>query len=543
MSRGAVRVSPLEHLGPAGGRRLPGPRWIAAGLVAVLLAGAAAGAVALSRRSAPTAAARPMDGGVATVRRMDLTTSQQVPGTIGYGSATTVAAPGGSAAAATTQAQGAASTASQKLAADQQAAADVAAVNRQTLAQAQATVDADQATLAADQQAQQQDQQKLQDDQRKQQADCPASPACAADQSAVAQDQQRVSADARTVSTDSAKLSADRAAQATAGATAQQKANAAQAQVGADQVAVANANAALQPAQSQSLHGTVYTGLPSVGDLVDQGQALYSVDGHPVPLFFGAISMYRRLAPGVTGPDVQQLEQNLLKLGYASSSNLAADGSYSAQDAAAVRRWQAAIGAPQTGEVWLGDVVFLPGKVRVTGLHALAGAQVAPGQPVLDVTPATRVVTVQLNSSLGYSVKQGDHATIDLPDGKTRLPGTVTAVSTVAQQVQGSSAQTQNGAPQTTIPVTIAPDDPSRLPNLDSAPVTVDVTTQSAKGVLAVPVNALLATAGGGYALEVIDPDGRSRLVPVQVGIFDSSLVEVSGPGLAEGVKVGVPAS
>ena len=91
--------------------------------------------------------------------------------------------------------------------------------------------------------------------------------------------------------------------------------------------------------------------------------------------------------------------------------------------------------------------------------------------------------------------------------------------------------------------MTITPTDPAQLPNLESAPVAVDVTTQSAKGVLAVPVNALLALAGGGYGLEVVDGRGRTRLVPVQTGIFDNSRVQVSGTGLAEGMNVVVPAS
>jgi hypothetical protein len=91
--------------------------------------------------------------------------------------------------------------------------------------------------------------------------------------------------------------------------------------------------------------------------------------------------------------------------------------------------------------------------------------------------------------------------------------------------------------------VTVTLSDPDAVPNLDQAPVTVDVTTQSARGVLAVPVNALLALAGGGYGLEVIEPNGQHRLVAVQTGIFDSSRVQVSGQGLAEGMTVVVPVS
>jgi len=159
------------------------------------------------------------------------------------------------------------------------------------------------------------------------------------------------------------------------------------------------------------------------------------------------------------------------------------------------------------------------------------------------VTSATRVVTVPLNPALGYQVKRGEAVTVDLPDGHTRIPGTVSNVSTVATQQPGNTQQTSNGAPQATIAVTITFSDPNALPNLDQAPVTVDITTQSAGNVLAVPVNALLALAGGGYGVEVIESNGRHRLIAVQTGIFDTGRVQVGGQGLAEGMTVVVPAS
>jgi hypothetical protein len=60
-----------------------------------------------------------------------------------------------------------------------------------------------------------------------------------------------------------------------------------------------------------------------------------------------------------------------------------------------------------------------------------------------------------------------------------------------------------------------------------------------------VPVNALLALASGGYAVEVVAPDGVHHLVAVQLGLFDDTagLVQVTGSGLAAGQRVVVPAS
>jgi hypothetical protein len=63
-----------------------------------------------------------------------------------------------------------------------------------------------------------------------------------------------------------------------------------------------------------------------------------------------------------------------------------------------------------------------------------------------------------------------------------------------------------------------------------------------ASNVLAVPVNALVALAGGGYAVQVVH-GSASHLVAVQTGLITSTQVQVSGPGLSPGVLVQVPAS
>jgi hypothetical protein len=74
--------------------------------------------------------------------------------------------------------------------------------------------------------------------------------------------------------------------------------------------------------------------------------------------------------------------------------------------------------------------------------------------------------------------------------------------------------------------------------------VTVSITTASVKNALVVPVGALLARAAGGYAVEEVT-GGRHHLGPVGLGLFDDAagLVQVSGPGLAAGQRIVVPAS
>jgi multidrug efflux pump subunit AcrA (membrane-fusion protein) len=103
-------------------------------------------------------------------------------------------------------------------------------------------------------------------------------------------------------------------------------------------------------------------------------------------------------------------------------------------------------------------------------------------------------------------------------------------------------APTGQGTQTATIPVQITLDHPNAAGRLDGAPVTVGFTSTTRKGVLAVPVNALLAAADGSYAVEVVS-DTRRRTVPVRLGLFADGKVEVTGTGLTAGTRVEVPRS
>ncbi len=101
-------------------------------------------------------------------------------------------------------------------------------------------------------------------------------------------------------------------------------------------------------------------------------------------------------------------------------------------------------------------------------------------------------------------VKVGDVVSIVMPNNAT-LPGTVTYVGTVATV---PSANSGGGNP--TINVDIAPKDPAATGTLDQLPVEVWITEGTADNVLVVPVDALLALAGGGYAVEAVGAGGRA---------------------------------
>jgi hypothetical protein len=243
-----------------------------------------------------------------------------------------------------------------------------------------------------------------------------------------------------------------------------------------------------------------------------------------------------------------------------------------------VQRWQRARGLPVTGEILLGEVVFEPGPIRVTSVTPPAGSSAGTGgggggsgaggggaggggSTVLTATGTTPVVTVALDVSQEYLVKPGNAVSVVLPDGST-AGGHVQTVGTVAtcpggggtgtggstggglggqspcSSAGGNGGSGSNSSPTVTMTITLDHTPPGAA--LDQAPVNVNITTQRADNVLAVPVNALLALAGGGYGVDVVT--GRaSHLVGVTTGLYGNTLVQVNGPGITAGMRVEVP--
>ena len=286
-----------------------------------------------------------------------------------------------------------------------------------------------------------------------------------------------------------------------------------------------------------------YTALPSAGQVIRQGQVLYRVADNPVVLLNGSTPAYRSLSEGDTGPDVRELNADLVALGYATRSELDPTSDYfSSETAYALERLQHALGETETESLDLGQAVFLPGPVRITTVTATLGVGAAPGGPVAQATSTQRQVQVNLDASQQSSVRVGDRAQVTLPDNQV-TPGVVSRIGTVASS-SGSSGSGSASSGATTIPIYITLNHPRDAGRLDQAPVQVTIITAGVQDALIVPVNALLAQAGGSYAVETVDARGVHQLVPVTVGMFDDAdgLVQVSG-NLSTGEQVVVPAT
>jgi peptidoglycan hydrolase-like protein with peptidoglycan-binding domain len=292
------------------------------------------------------------------------------------------------------------------------------------------------------------------------------------------------------------------------------------------------------------LAGT-FTQIPRPGRRIAAGGTLFRVDDLPVVLMTGRVPAWRPMLPGITGPDVRELERNLIGLGYATGLFSAPGSAFTAATSLAVERWQQAAGLPVNGEIELGRVLFLPGPVLAGAAEVAPGDPAAPGAAPYQVTTATRVVTVPLDPANAPRVTLGERVRIILPSGAV-TPGTVSAMgppspspsSNPATPPSADPAAGGSQAPAATTVLTVAPLHPWRTGRGAGVPVQVSLTTQSAAGVLAVPVSALLALQGGGYALEVVGQSGAHRLVAVRTGIFAGSQVQVTGTGITVGTRV-----
>jgi multidrug efflux pump subunit AcrA (membrane-fusion protein) len=297
-----------------------------------------------------------------------------------------------------------------------------------------------------------------------------------------------------------------------------------------------------EPAELAGLGtGRVVTWLPEPGAVIRRGQRLYSVDGRPTLLMYGGLPAWREFRPGMgDGRDVEQLNANLRALGYgdAPSGDSFTDGTRQA-----IEQLQADHGLSETGSLPLGSVVFRPGPVRISSLAQSVGALFRPGAPVLSVTSTRHIVDVELEPSQQANVTVGDKVRVTLPDNTTTT-GVISHVGTVSatDSTSSSSANGEEAAPMLDLKVRLLERRAAR--RLDEAPVQVSITTAKVKDVLVVPVTALVAQAGGRYAVEVADGERERHLVPVKVGLFDDAdgLVQVEGRGLRPGQRVVVPA-
>ncbi|PPF79758.1 hypothetical protein C5B96_12060 [Subtercola sp. Z020] len=270
------------------------------------------------------------------------------------------------------------------------------------------------------------------------------------------------------------------------------------------------------------------TRLPHPGDIVTTGQALYEVDGHAVLSFLGERPLWRAVEAGVRdGPDVQEVEQNLVALGF--GENLTVDNTFTAVTERAIQAWQKSLGRERTGVIAPGDVVMVAAaSVRVNTVTGLVGGSAAGA--VLSYTDPG------IHGRIGLSADQLSQLAPGMPVS-VRLPGGTETPATIGV-IDPGGAPTADPAKPTAPSARVDFADGSVVQGIGLPALRVTVGVGGAENALVVPVTALVALADGGYAVEVDVVGGPPRTVPVQVGLVADSRAQITAGDVSENDRV-----
>ena len=259
------------------------------------------------------------------------------------------------------------------------------------------------------------------------------------------------------------------------------------------------------------------TWLPAAGSVVSNGEALYRVDNTPVVLLEGAATLYRDLATGATGDDVEALETALAALGY--GTDLTVDQTFTSVTAAALNDFQEAVGIDATGTLDLTTVVMHDGPVVVSTLVAAVGDEASSGTEMLVMSDPVRDVALSLDPSQLTSIAVGDTVSVKLLDGSA-ADATVASIA-AAPSTDGTFAL-------------IARLDPSVEVAGDHYTVTVSYARTLATDALLIDPYAIVLLEGNHTVVRVLRGD---EVVDVEVAVIATAgrSTAVSSADLNEG--------
>lgn len=282
----------------------------------------------------------------------------------------------------------------------------------------------------------------------------------------------------------------------------------------------------------------VVTQLPTLGDQIEEGDVVFAASGRPVIVLAGDQPSYRDLGPGLTGPDVDQLEAALERLGH--EPGTIGEG-YDQDTEESVRALYAAVGydpAVATGgqiseifsvatEVVGGSIpgpgVLVPADeiLFVSALPArVSDITTSLGQPidgpVLTITDANVSVDGSLPIEQSGLVAVGMPVKIDEPDLGIEAEGVISRIA---------DAPGTDGVDGFHVYFEVTVDDaPANLVNA-SVRLTIPVESTS-DAVLVVPVTALTLAPDGSSQVQV-DRGGSLSPVVVRPGLSAQGYVEV----------------
>jgi hypothetical protein len=271
------------------------------------------------------------------------------------------------------------------------------------------------------------------------------------------------------------------------------------------------ANLALQQAQSG----------PSQVDVIEQGNLVAAAQ--------------RDVDNNCSDPTTEDCiaAQEALELAQAVSDQVLAPGDTSSQAAAVASAGRALTAArtllaeaQQDSLTYLpsSEVLYLPGLPRRVDDVSVKRGSIVTGS-VMRVSGATLLVDASAAESDANLLAVGDRALITMPDDSEH-GATITSIE--PHKSDSGSSDTSR------FDVLLEPDEltPAQLQLLQGNSVKVSIAVGETEGkVLAVPLAALTAGAGGEARVEVVDPDGdgtETILIEVETGLAAAGYVEIT---------------
>ena len=269
---------------------------------------------------------------------------------------------------------------------------------------------------------------------------------------------------------------------------------------------------------------------------IGSGQVLYSVDEVPVTAVVTEVEFSRILSIGVEdGEDIEVLEQMLFDLGYDVDGDLEVDEEFDEDTSQAIEEWEEDLqddweDQVVDGVLSLDQIVTVDQGVTVGAVTSHDGDTFATGSELFTNGSETgsRIVSTAIDVADQEMLAEGTEIDVEFPGGEV-VTGTVTALA--------SSSTTDpldpTADPQLAVEISLdsVPESATELNELD---VEVQLVDNLAVGATVVPASALVATADGGFAVEVANGN-TTTFVAVDPGMFADGFVEVDGiePGTA----------
>ena len=276
------------------------------------------------------------------------------------------------------------------------------------------------------------------------------------------------------------------------------------------------------------------TAMVPVGTPVEHGDAIWQLDGVEVTAVVGPGVVAEAVLDAMAENDVERLEEALVFFGFDPDGEIVIDGSGDLATIAAFARFQEAIGVEQTGTIGAQYYVVVPADTTVSETFVAEGTAVDGSTLFMTVGSPTLTASADIAADeiAGFAV--GDDVEIEMPDGTT-ADAVLVDIAEVAD-----AATTEDGSP--TIEITIEmTGEVGRGDAIVTGPVTVLVEASRIEDAIVVPTRALVSLSEGGFAVEVRDTSGVTRLVAVELGTFDDGVVEIVSGDVAPGDEVVVP--